>query len=385
VGRQYYGYCADNRGSAGTAGTQDDRNGVQTADCGLPDGNTTNEEGMLMMDKRLAEAILEALAVGDSFGKSTEFASRKEITQAFPSGISHFLQPQESLSHKDMHCAQVTDDTEQNVFLIEDYFAAGNITPEIAAKSILRWYNESAEAEKYIGPSSRKAIYALRANVPVCEAGLTGTSCGGVMRTPAAFLCSDTHDHLIENVYATLCPTHNTPQAMQAAMGYAFALWSMQETDDLQEILAATVTGCQTGCALYAGIAQHVCEPSCEARVLFLRRACEMFHSGEEILDFLFYVMGTTISSCDVFTAAFALFLWAKKDVLLAVRMAAMLGGDTDTIGCLAAVLCTVFSRGHNLPLNIVQAVKKTNPYDFGELAEKATAVRSRRQAGTQI
>ncbi|MEG2843676.1 MAG: ADP-ribosylglycohydrolase family protein, partial [Ruthenibacterium sp.] len=86
------------------------------------------------MKKELVVSILEALAVGDSYGKSTEFASRTQILSKFKS-IDRLLKPSESLAHTDMRYAQVTDDTEQNVFLIEDYSKSGKITPEIAAKS----------------------------------------------------------------------------------------------------------------------------------------------------------------------------------------------------------------------------------------------------------
>lgn len=321
------------------------------------------------MDKKLITAMLEALAVGDSFGKGTEFASRFAICSAFDS-IDKLLTPEESLKHTDMRYAQVTDDTEQNVFLIEDYLKADAITAEVAAKSILRWFDETPEPEKYIGPSSAKAIAAIKAGEPLAEAGKTGASCGGVMRAPAACLCSNTLEELQNNVFCTLYPTHNTPLAMEAAMGYSYALWAMERTKDVSEITKAAKDGCRYGLHLYEYLGDRPCAPSCTYRIDHLLSVWDSFDSEKALLDFIFYVYGTTLSSCDVFIAAYALFLWAKEDVFLSIKMAAMLGGDTDTIACLAAVLCCCYGGGHNIPDEIVQAVRENNEYDFDKLAD---------------
>lgn len=314
-------------------------------------------------------AVLQALAVGDSFGKTTEFATRADIQHSFAE-ITWLLPPEKALAHQDMRYAQVTDDTEQNFCLIEDYCAAEKITPEVAARSILRWYQEAPEAEKYIGPSSRKAIYALRDGAAVETAGLSGTSCGGIMRAPAAFLCSRTKKELEENVFATLCPTHNTPAAMEAAMGYAFALWAAQKGETISEILRQAKQGCVCGRARYGTGEASGCQPSCDKRLEYLEKVLPGFDSDAQLLNFLFYIYGTTISSCDVFSASLALFMRAQKDVYRAVRMAAMVGGDTDTIGCLAAVLCCVYAGGHNLPPKLVQEVETGNPFSIKKLTE---------------
>ncbi|MEG0878619.1 MAG: ADP-ribosylglycohydrolase family protein [Oscillospiraceae bacterium] len=321
------------------------------------------------MKKELVVSILEALAVGDSYGKSTEFASRAQILSKFKS-IDRLLKPSESLAHTDMRYAQVTDDTEQNVFLIEDYSKSGKITPEIAAQSILRWYDESPEPQKYIGPSTSKALDAIRAGNPVEETGKSGASCGGVMRAPAAFLCSNSLETLQKNVFATLCPTHNTAAAMEAAMGYAYALWAMGTSTDITYITNFAKEGCIYGRAMVCQTMDLACAPACDMRITHILSVWNTFKTQENLIDFLFYVYGTTISSCDVFVAAYALFLWAKSDVFLAIKMATMLGGDTDTIACLAAVLCCAYAKKHNIPQNILNDVKTNNCIDFDKTAQ---------------
>lgn len=160
-------------------------------------------------------AVLQALAVGDSFGKPTEFASRRQICSHFTE-IHDLLIPEQALAHADMKYGTVTDDTEQNLFLLDQFYTMKEVSPGTAAQGLIRWYEESAEPQKYIGPSSAKALDALRHGVSWEQTGRTGTTCGGVMRTPAAFLCGGTLNDLTEAIRATLLPTHNTFQAMEA-------------------------------------------------------------------------------------------------------------------------------------------------------------------------
>lgn len=320
------------------------------------------------MNLTFIQAMLEALAVGDSFGKSTEFVSRAAIQAQF-SIIQRHLLPGESPAHKDMCFAQVTDDTEQNFFLLEDYALQGGITPEITARSILRWFEETPCPQKYIGPSTNAALKKIKDGLPLTETGVAGFSCGGVMRIPAVYLCSNTLEQLHKNVLSALLPTHNTMAAMEAAMGYAYALWAAGENKTIAQITDFTTQGCRYGRALYPDSMDSACFPACDWRIRHLVQNFSSFSNQNDLLDFLFYVYGTTISSCDVFVAAYALFLWAKEDVFTAIQMAAMLGGDTDTIGCLAAVLCCCYAQGHNIPPHIVQEVEQNNPYNFAKIA----------------
>jgi ADP-ribosylglycohydrolase len=268
-----------------------------------------------------------------------------------------------------MQYAQVTDDTEQNIFLLQDYCKSPCISPEVAAKSLIRWYEESAEPDKYIGPNSRKAILAIKAGMDISLAGTLGTSCGGIMRVPSAFLCSTDLNSLQNNIVSTLLPTHNTNAAMEAAMGYGYALFAMTENHTTDDIIQAAQKGCEIGRKIKNEEMDLACLPSCQARIPVLLHFLPQFHSDDELLDFLFYVFGTTISSCDVFIAVFALFLWCNHDVYKAIRMSAMLGGDTDTIGCLAAVLCCCYAKGHNIPKQIVHTVLSTNNLPLDDLS----------------
>ncbi|NLH89721.1 MAG: hypothetical protein GX469_05290, partial [Treponema sp.] len=95
----------------------------------------------------------------------------------------------------------------------------------------------------------------------------------------------------------------------------------------------------------------------------------------DEVLDFIYYVYGTTLASVDVATAAMCIFLTAKEDVWLSIRMGASIGGDTDTIAALAGALSAAYALSHgqslNIPKAIVSEVLENNKLDFDRLAER--------------
>jgi len=322
------------------------------------------------MERELVEAFLEAFAVGDAFGKSTEYCSRQAIEKKF-NRIDTILDPQTALSHRDLSYGRVTDDTEQNVYLIKEYARQGSIDATDTAKALLKWVDET-DAVHYMGPSSMKALRAIRDGKNIGTAGIEGTTCGGIMRVPAAFLFS-TPETLEENVIECLKPTHFTAVAIEAAMAYAYALQAAFENKNIHEIIERACEGARIGLGygnteLTAGVG-----PSVATRALFLERTIPSLKSEHDLKCLLYDVIGSTLASADVAACVFGLLLYAKSDVRLAIRLATETGGDTDTIASLAAGLCTIYGKGHNLDTTMVQLVSESNNLDFGELAKLVT------------
>lgn len=80
------------------------------------------------MKKELIRSLLEAFAVGDAYGKATEYCSLEQV-QAHYSRIDELLPPEKAIAHQDLFYGQVTDDTEQNVYLLREYARQGRVTP----------------------------------------------------------------------------------------------------------------------------------------------------------------------------------------------------------------------------------------------------------------
>ena len=314
------------------------------------------------------KAILEALAVGDAMGMPTEFMTLSDIDAIFPP-ITALLDPKLSYTHNDLPYASVTDDTEQNLYLAKAYLAAGEITIELSADALSRWIVEcDAVAKKYIGPSSLKALNAIRDGADVMDAGMGGTTNGGIMRTPSLVLCAGNTDEsgLLEAIRRGCIPTHHTSQAIEAAAGYGFALRAAMEGKSVEEILAAAKRGAEKGLHSVDWIAAA---PTCTYRLNVLEKALAADPDPEKLRQDLYYLYGTGLDSVDVFAAALAIFLLKKEDVFGAICLAASLGGDTDTIGALVGALCAAYAGGHNIPETVLGPVLAQNQLDLDTLA----------------
>lgn len=319
------------------------------------------------MEQDRVQSFLEALAVGDAFGKVTEYCSLEDIDHKL-GRVDTLLTPEESLTHNDLAHGQVTDDTEQNLYLIRQFAKDKEVTAHNTAKALIKWVEET-DAKKYMGPSSTSALRKIKAGEDINKTGLDGTTSGGVMRVPAVFLFS-TPDDLVQNVVACLTPTHNTGVAIDAGMTFAFALQAAaKDNSSLGDICSAAYSGSLIGRRYGSQIRTAAVAPGCGERVRYLEEYLPQIKDERALKEHLYYVLGTTCSSWDVCSSAFAVFLWAKDDVFEAVRIATEVGGDTDTIACLAGCLSSLYAKGHNIPKEMVDLVAETNNIDFAAIA----------------
>ena len=316
---------------------------------------------------------LEAFAVGDAFGKVTEYVTQKEIRNSFRV-IDRILTPEQSLTHKDLFYGQVTDDTEQTLYLIDAFVQKKEMTSEISASALLKWMLET-NSDCYIGPSSKKALIDIEKGLDVNKAGITGITCGGVMRSLAALLISRNHTELVSNTKSVLIPTHNTSLAMESAGCFVFAMEAAAMHKDIDEIIDSSVKGAEEFSEFGDKFRQNGCGPSCGSRILLIKDLMKEISSESSFASFLYYNFGTTMSSIDVCTSALAIFLWFKGDVFKAIKFSTELGGDTDTIACLTAALSTLYAGGHNIPREIVNLVSVSNKINFENIVDKLCGV----------
>ena len=311
------------------------------------------------------DAALLAFACGDALGMATEFMTREQIEGAFPGGVTRLLEQKDSQNHGDLTPGSVTDDTEQVAYLLERYRAKGEVTVEDTADALLAWIRETGAVEKhYIGPSSLKALTAIEKGADPATAG-TGTTCGGIMRTPAA-VCFDpdqTMDRLRENVRIALLPTHNTSEALEAAGCYGAALLTALRGGTVTEVIAAAL---ENGPLTAALAPWQGCAASSAARI---REAASWGDlPREELFHRLYDLWGTGLPSADVCGAVFALFLAAKGSAYEAISLGASLGGDTDTIAALAGALTAAQAGESDVPDPIWGRVRTVNAGIIGRL-----------------
>ena len=324
-----------------------------------------------MTDKVIEDrltAVLEAFVTGDAMGMATEFMTRKEIIRKFGGWVTSLIDTRYSKLHKDLPTGSITDDSEENLILLEEYKKAGEVTVEATVEGLLRWINESnAMEKKYIGPSAAKALTDIKGGVSPYESGREGTTCGGIMRTPCVFLFSpgQDEDQLAVHIWRCLGPPHNTSEAMEAAGAYGFALRAAFLGESFEEIIDAAMRG---GERLLEFVEEIRSSPSSSARIKeVVTKSREMDEC--QLMDWLHEVLGNGLSSSDVCGAVFGAFAMAGGDVFKAICMGASMGGDTDTIAALAGALSTAFVGSHNIPGDILETIKHVNHLDLAGLA----------------
>lgn len=340
------------------------------------------------MKKDVIRSILTAYASGDALGMPTEFMTRKAIKAKFGL-VDAIIDPRLSQNHAGLRRASVTDDTEQVLALLDEYCRAGCVEAHGTAARLLRWMRESGAVEKgYIGPSSKLALEAIEKGASVREAGSKGTTCGGIMRSPAAIIFALARNLPLDDcVYICLMPTHRTQRALEAALAYSYAMkWALSagpyamsadsSGEDKALIAAALKDSALEACdAASRFVPEAFCGSSVPARLACFEAMLPLLSEPEAVLDFLYDVFGTGLDSIDVAAAVLCIFRYCGSDTWLALRMGASVGGDTDTIAALAGGLSAAYAaslgRPFNVPSRIAEEVVAANSLEIDRLSDR--------------
>ncbi len=86
-------------------------------------------------------------ACGDAVGKATEFMTLQEIQDTI-GHIDGFVSPSLSRNHSDLKEWEVTDDTEQNLFILRAYLKDKKVTIENTVDALVDWINTTGAVEK---------------------------------------------------------------------------------------------------------------------------------------------------------------------------------------------------------------------------------------------
>jgi len=171
---------------------------------------------------------------------------------------------------------------------------------------------------------------------------------------------------MLDLVVICLIPTHYTSQALEAACAYSSAIACAVGGGTVPEIIEAARTGGQYGLSQAPYIA---CAASSIGRLDFIVEYLHTNRSEEELLDLLYFVLGTGLESADIFAAVFALFLFAPGDTFRSICLAAQVGGDTDTIAALVGGLNRAFHLDSPIPPEVIHQVRHTNDLPLEILA----------------
>lgn len=272
--------------------------------------------------------------------------------------------------HAGLAAGQVTDDTEQAMALAQTIIEQGQVTLAGAAQAIITWYDQiDGDNTPYVGPSTRRAVAALKAGQDPRTTGQRGDTNGGAMRiSPVGLIHPGDPDAAIEDAIIACTPTHFAGQGLAGACAVAAAVAQASAADStLESIIEAALHGADVGQRrgapwLGASVARKI--------ELAVKYATESNLSERERLQNLYDLIGSTLAAADSVPCAFGVLAMADGHPVYAAIYAAALSGDADTVAAIACAIAGAWQGVEVIPADHLATIRQANPqYDFEQTA----------------
>jgi ADP-ribosylglycohydrolase len=313
-----------------------------------------------------ARGALYGLAIGDALGMPTQMLSRAEIVRRWGPLLPGFepAPPGHPIA-RGMPAGTVTDDTEQAVLLARLLVKGrGTIDPHELAAALTEWERAMAERGSLdlLGPSTKRAVAAILAGVPPEEAGATGTTNGAAMRIAPVGIAVPValHDStpevrlstLVDRTVVASSVTHNTGVALAGAAAVAAAVSAGVSGATIAE---ATALGIQAASSA-ARRGHWVAGADVAARIEWAIGLVAS-HAQAEAAELIYTLVGTSLATQESVPAAFAVLAAVPADPWRACRMAASLGGDSDTIAAMTGAIAGACHGAGSFPPEAIAAI----------------------------
>ena len=320
--------------------------------------------------KNTIMGCLVGVAAGDSMGMPTSMMSPSTIKKIFRKYVNDFLPaPEGHVIHGGMIAGQVTDDTQQTLLIADSIIEKGKIDPEDIAKRLINWAEEiDAFGTMAVGPSSFRALFAIKAGKSIYETGSVGDTNGAVMRIGAVAIYG--RGELLRTVNAveqSCIPTHNTNIAIAGASAVAMAIGSCINGErDIDIIIDTAIKAAELG--MNRGKIWY--SASIIERTKLALELVNQNKSREKIIQDLYNIIGVGVQVSETVPTCLAITKLANGNVVDAVQIATNLGGDCDTIAAIAGSICGAYSKVNNIPTKWIELLEKINNYNFKEYTE---------------
>ncbi|MBZ9807406.1 ADP-ribosylglycohydrolase family protein [Mesorhizobium sp. BR1-1-9] len=328
----------------------------------------------LEMDRAMGALVGGAL--GDALGMPTQLLSPQRIAELY-GHVADFVAPfADHPVSKGLPAGTITDDTEQALLLGRILVASGDRFEHARwVNALLGWEREVKARGSYdlLGPSTKRAIDAINKGVPAEEAGRGGDTNGAAMRiAPVGIMMQpEPLDALVDKVAETCRATHNTSIAIASAAAVAAAVSRGIAGGDWRAASDSAVVAARRG----ATHGHWVTGGDIAARVAWAQDLVRG-KTPRDAVRLITDLVGTGVASQESVPAAFAVLEVASGDPWQAAVISANLGGDTDTIGAIAAGMagaCTGFAR---LPQERIASLKGIDMSQVRALAADLVAAR---------
>lgn len=318
---------------------------------------------------------LSGVAIGDAFGMPCEMWSQRRIRRVY--GYIDRLHPgnPENEISAGLLAGEVTDDTIFTLIISQLLIENKNgIDPETFVERIRQWANSDSKSKNVLGPSTKRALQEIEAGRPMEYAGRMGESNGASMRILPVGIAADYRNlpELVEKVRNLCLPTHNTNQAISGACAVAAAVsYAIRCGESLTQMLDVAVEAA----ALGGEQGFDLCGPNIGRRIRIAQEIAQCGMDEESFLREVYDVVGTGLPTVQTVPAVFAVVLYANADPTACAKLAANLGGDTDTIGAISCGIAGAYSGVERFDRSILDEVTRVNRLELEHLAKQLQAI----------
>lgn len=326
--------------------------------------------GLTEYDRTLGS--LYGMATGDALGVPSSFQTFGQIREKW-GWIDTFYPPEKGhIFHDGLKAGEYTDDTEQALALMHSFARHGKVVPMDVVDEIIKWADRvKGKYASPLGPSTERALKAIKAGMPIEESGKYGNTNGSAMRiSPLGIihgLRGSTCGELVRDVHLTCMPTHNTTVCVSsaAAIAWGVALCMRGETD-LEKIVQGTVEAAELG-ARYGNV---ISAPSIPKRIRYICDIAFQSSNVEETMRDLYDMFGGGDLAADSVPLAIGLFVLGKGQPKEVNEYCVNIGGDCDTNAAMAGAMAGAYAGLQAVPQAWRDTIDSVNPADLAAEAK---------------
>jgi len=332
---------------------------------------------------QLSDKIMGSLAmavIGDALGAPTEQRSIKEIRGLFGGRVEDFYDPPaDSPFSKGRFAAQITDDSSQMIMLAQAFIDGnGVITPRAVADMMLAWSENSEYFPHFAGPSTRRAIDALRTGADPATIGAVGrettmgTSNGGAMRVaPAGLIHPGDPEGAVRDAAISCQPSHFTNVGVSGAGAIAAAVaTALRDDSTVLDVVRGAREGARLGSLLGEHSGRDSAGASVSARINIAVSIAMTSETLDEAVASIADSVGSGIHAAEAIPAAIGCFVAAGGDPWLSVVAGANIGDDTDTVACMAGSIAGAYAGFKKVPQNKLEQVLRANSLNLSQVSD---------------
>ena len=337
-----------------------------------------------MTQRARAQGALTGLALGDALGMPTQCLPfelvRSRYTFLTDAAASSAFQPgpPDNELSAGMAAGRVTDDTDQAVILGRLLVEGNGVVDQRRfADELLAWEArmKAAGSLDLLGPSTLRALTQVAAGAALDTTGRWGDTNGAAMRITPLGIAHPARDlaGLVDAVHLTGRVTHDTGIAVAGAAAVAAAVSAGLDGADISEATDLAIEAAHLG----RSRGHYVPGADVATRISWALDVVSE-HSLEPGLESVVHLIGTSVATQESIPAAFAVLALVPHDPWLAVRAAASLGGDCDTIAAIAGAIAGACFGVDAFPRDAVDLLTQANPHlELAALADDLLTLRT--------